>query len=59
MYSLAILFISLRFLAEVVRQTIAAKDRNETVDVFKIITEAARGRMGLPVDLERLKCLAT
>jgi len=47
----------LTFLAEVIRQTTAVKDRNETVDVFKIVAEPAGGRMGLPVDVEQLKCL--
>jgi len=40
----------LAFLAEVIKQAILAKDRNYTIDVSQIITEAAGGRMGLPVD---------
>jgi len=45
----------LAFLAEVIKRTILATDRNDTVDVCQIITEAAGGRMGLPVDAEQLK----
>jgi len=45
----------LAFLAEVIKQTILAKDINDTIDVSQIITEAAGGRMGLPVDAEQLK----
>jgi len=45
----------LAFLAEVIKQTILAKDRNDTIDACQIITEAAGGRMGLPADAEQLK----
>jgi len=45
----------LAFLAELIRQTIVAKDQNETIDVFKIITGAAGGRYGLPLDSEQLE----
>ena len=44
----------LAFLAEVIQQTIVAKDQNETIDIFKIITGAAGGRYGLPLDSEQL-----
>jgi len=40
----------LAFLAEVIKQTILARDKNENIDVCQVITEAAGGRMGLPVD---------
>jgi len=46
------------FLAEVIQQTIVAKDRNEAIDVFKIITGAAGGRIGLPLDAEQIKIFA-
>jgi len=39
----------LALLAEVIKQTILAKDKNENIDVCQIITEAAGGRMSLPV----------
>jgi len=42
-------------LAEVIKPTILARDKNENIDVCQIITEAAGGRMGLPVDAEQLK----
>jgi len=45
----------LAFLAEVIQQTIVAKEQNEAIDVFKIITGAAGGRIGLPLDSEQLK----
>jgi len=45
----------LAFLAEVIKQTILARDKNESIDVCQIITEAAGCRMGLPVDAEQLK----
>jgi len=45
----------LAFLAEVKKQTILARDKNENIDVCQIITQAAGGRMGLPVDAEELK----
>jgi len=45
----------LAFLAEVIKQTILARDKHENIDVCQIITEAAGGRMGLPVDAEQLK----
>ena len=45
----------LAFLTDVIKQTILAKDKNEDIDVFQIITEAAGGRMGLPADAEQLK----
>ena len=38
----------LAFLAEVIRQTMLAKDNNESIHVCQIITKAAGGRMGLP-----------
>jgi len=38
------------FLAEIIRQTMLAKDNNESIDVCQIITKAAGDRMGLPVD---------
>ena len=45
----------LAFLAELIQQTIVAKDKNETIDAFKIITGAAGGRYGLPLGSEQLK----
>ena len=45
----------LAFLADVIKQTILARDKNENIDVCQIITEAAGRRMGLPVDAEQLK----
>ena len=45
----------LALLAELIQQTIVAKDQNETIDVFKIITGAAGARIGLPLDSEQLK----
>jgi len=48
----------LAFLAEVIQQTIVAKDRNESIDVFKIVTGAAGGRIGLPLDAEQIKLFA-
>ena len=45
----------LAFLAEVIKQSILARDKNENIDVCQIITEAAGGRLGLPVDAEQLK----
>jgi len=45
----------LAFLAEVIQQTIVAKDRNEAIDVFKIIIGAAGGRIDLPLDAEQIK----
>ena len=47
----------LAFLAKFIQQTIVAKDQNENIDVFKIITGAARGRIGLPLDSEQLKII--
>jgi len=35
-----------------------AKDRNESIDVFKIITGAAGGRIGLPLDAGQIKLFA-
>ena len=48
----------LAFLAEVIKQTILAKDRNENIDVCQIRSEAAGDHMGLPVDAEQLKNFA-
>ena len=53
------LLLFLAFLAQVITETISTKNRLEPVDIFKIITDAAGGRMGLPVDAEQLKTLAT
>ena len=47
----------LAFLADVINQTLSAKEKNEPIDLFKIITDAAGGRMGLPVEAEQLKAL--
>jgi len=46
-------------LAQVITETISTRDRNQPVDIFKITTAIAGGRMGLPVDAEQLKTLAT
>jgi len=48
----------LAFLAEVIQQTIVAKDRNESIDVFKIVTGAAGGRIDLPLDAEQIKLIS-
>jgi len=48
----------LAFLAEVIRQTMLAKD-NESIDVCQIITKAAGDRMGLPVDANQLQLLSS
>ena len=45
----------LDFLAEIIRQTMLAKDNNKSIDVCQIISKAAGDRMGLPVDAEQLK----
>ena len=47
----------LAFLADVINQTLSAKEKNEPIDLSKIITDAAGGRMGLPVEAEQLKAL--
>jgi len=49
----------LTFSAQVISETISTKDRNQPVDIFKIITDAVGGRIGLPVDAEQFKTLAT
>jgi len=49
----------LAFLADVIKQTISAKDDNAPVDVFKIITEAVGGKTGIPIDAEQLKFLTS
>jgi len=38
-------------------QTISAKEKNEPIDLFKIITDAAGGRMGVPIEADQLKAL--
>jgi len=48
----------LAFPAEVIQQTIVAKDRNESIVVFKIVTGAAGGRIGFPLDAEQIKLFA-
>jgi len=47
----------LAFLADVIRQTMLAKDNNESIDVCQIITKAAGDREGLPVDADQLQLL--
>jgi len=42
-------------LAEVIKQTILARDKNKNIKVCQIITEATGGRIGLPEDAEQLK----
>ena len=42
----------LAFLAEVIRQSMLAKDNNESIDVCQNITKAAGDHMGLPVDAD-------
>jgi len=49
----------LAFLAEVIGQTMLAKDNNESIDVCEIITKAAGDRMGLPVDADQLQLLSS
>ena len=44
----------LAFLAEEIKRTILATDRNDTVDVCQIITEAVGGSMGILVDAKQL-----
>ena len=38
-------------------QTISAKEKNEPIDLCKIITDAAGGGMGLSVEADQLKAL--
>jgi len=50
------------FLADVIKQTITAKDNNAPVDIFKITMETAGGKMGteqLPIDAEQPKFLTS
>ena len=47
----------LAFLAEVIRQTMLAKDNNESIDACQNITKAAGDRMCLPVDADQLQLL--
>jgi len=47
----------LAFSADVINQAISVKEKNEPIDLFKIITDAAGGRMGLPVEADQLKAL--
>ena len=49
----------LAFSAEVIRQTMLAKDNNESIDVCQIITKAAGDRMCLPVDADQLQRLSS
>ena len=49
----------LAFLAEVIRQTMVAKDNNESIDVCQIITKAAGDCMDLPVDADQLQLLSS
>jgi len=49
----------LAFLAEVFRQTMLAKENNESINVCQIITKAAGDRMGLPVDADQLQLLSS
>jgi len=49
----------LAFSAEVIRQTMLAKDNNESTDVCQIITKAAGDRMGLPVDADQLQLISS
>jgi len=49
----------LALLAEVIKQTILARDKNENIDVCQIITEEAGGRMGLPADVEQSKLFSS
>ena len=53
MYGNPIYFIA--FLTEVINQTITCKDESKSIDVFKIISDAAGRRMSLPVDINQLK----
>jgi len=45
----------LEFLVDVINQTIPAKEKNELIDLFKIITDKSGGRMGLPVEAHQFK----
>jgi len=49
----------LAFLAEIIRQTMLAKDNNESIDECQIITKPAGDRMGLPVDADQLQLLSS
>jgi len=49
----------LAFLGEVIKQTIPVKDYNAPVDIFKINTEAAGEKMGIPIDAEQLQFLTS
>jgi len=48
----------LAFLAEVIRQTMLAKD-NESIDLCQIITKAAGDRMGLPVAADQSQFISS
>ena len=49
----------LAFLTEVIQQTILAMQRNETIDVFRIIAEVADGNIGLALDADQLELFFT
>jgi len=49
----------LTFLAEVIRQTMLAKDNNESIVICQIITRVAGDRMDLPVDADQLQLLSS
>ena len=45
----------IKFLTEVIYQTIACKNQNKTIDVFQTISDAAGRRMSLPVGINQLR----
>jgi len=49
----------LAFLEEIIRQTMLAKDNNESSDVCQIIPKVAGDRMRLPVDADQLQLLSS
>ena len=52
-------FLCLAFLTEVITTTISAQNNNENIDIFKIISDAIGGRMGLLINADELKNLVS
>jgi len=53
MFGNPVLFLA--FSADVINQTISSKEKNEPMDLFKIITDVVGGLMGMPVEDNQLK----
>lgn len=45
------------FLTEVINQSILAREANESINIYEIISESAGKRMGIPIDVEQLKSM--